>query len=124
MQAIVFFSTCSASAAELEDHIPIGITLSQLGHFDSETERFDFSNIRFAANIDFSKITIKEAISFLLSKCSKVGHKHHFEINGRRFSTQDANAIYREAEKNVWRLNASMIPDNRTLSVSYIRLRP
>jgi hypothetical protein len=110
MDSTVLFSTCSAAAIGLENHAPDGISLRRLTFFDSEIDSFDFSEIHFVANIDPSKISPMDAINYLLSQCSKVNHKHYFELSGTRFSIQDTNAIYHEAEKCMTR-SECRIPD-------------
>lgn len=99
MVPIVFFSTSLAVASELEGRTPTGITLSRLKPFGSEVESFDFFYVHFVANIDLSRISTKGAIDYLLSECSRAAGKHYFELNGRRFSTDDTVSIHAEAEK-------------------------
>jgi len=99
MNSTIIFSTCSAAATGLRHNAPDGIALRQLSIFDSEAESFDFSHIQFVATIDPNKISIRTAIDHLLSACSASDDKQYFEINGRRFSIKDTNAIYSESEK-------------------------
>jgi hypothetical protein len=99
METTVFFSTCSSAITNLENNLPVGITLRRLSNFGSETDSFDFSQIHYAAKIDLSKISIMEGVRYLLSKCSKFGHKHYFDLNGRRFLAQDTDAICTAAKK-------------------------
>jgi len=99
MTSTVFFSTCSALATGLKHNAPDGIAIRQLDIFDPEADSLDFSHIQFVATIDPKKISIRTAIGHLLSACSASDDKQYFEINGRRFSIKDTNAIYSESEK-------------------------
>jgi len=99
MNATVFFSTCSAVATGLRHNAPDGIAIRQLSILDSEADSFDFSHIQFVATIDPQKISMWTAIEHLLSACSDSDDKQYFEINGRRFSIKDTNAIYSDSEK-------------------------
>ncbi|WP_136807242.1 hypothetical protein [Desulfosediminicola flagellatus] len=99
MKKVIFFSTSSLVREKLGDQPLAGIILRQLQPPSSESASFDFSCIKFVANVDLKKISMRSAINYLMSECFATKGKHYIEMDGRRFPVHGTSTIYAEADK-------------------------